>query len=411
MKREDLVGTPKHTFRRRPFAVIASLLITVLTVAACGADGESGSPSATEPIRILALLATSGLAAPAGAPLLAGVNAAADVVNANGGVNGRKVEVKTLNTQSDPTRAVSLFQSEVASSKPDLVFAGTSSSEIVALAAATTAAKVPVVCPNQASAAGDAAQNPYIFSGAGASDVQSRFFAKQFKDAGYTDAGLLLPNSAVGEAQEAPYAKAFKDLGLNLRIEKYGAADLDMSAPLTRLRDAGSQAVVFFSVGPAGGYIIKSRAKIGFDVPFYGDSAVATGNISGLFTAEEAEGVVLNAYQVSVAQTEAETLPGKKKLVATLAEEKITYTTPLLTYALSYDTVLAAMNAFITAGGKTDDPDGWRAAMENNPTAPFEPAMSSKFDWTKDSHFRGDPGPYVLIPANTPLVNGQYDVL
>ncbi|WP_214104132.1 ABC transporter substrate-binding protein [Acrocarpospora catenulata] len=404
------MGKPKNTWRRRPFAAVASLLITVLTVAACGADGEGGAQSETEPIRILALLATSGISAPSGEPLLAGVKAAADVVNANGGVNGRKVEVKTLNTQSDPTRAVSLFQGEVAASKPDLVFAGTSSSELVALAAATTAAKVPVICPNQAAAAGDAATNPYIFSGAGASVVQSQYFAKLFKDKGYTNAGLLVPNSAVGEAQEAPYAKAFQDLGLTLRIEKYGAADLDMSAPLTRLRDAGTQAVVFFSVGPAGGYIIKSRAKIGFDAPFYGDSAVATGNISGLFTAEEAEGVVLNAYQVSVAQTDAEMLPGKKKLIATLAEENVTYTTPLLTYALSYDTVLASMNAFI-AVGKTDDPDGWRAAMENNPTTPFDPAMSSKFDWTKDSHFRGDPGPYVLIPASTQLVNGQYDVL
>src|ERR1700748_1436160 len=62
--------------------------------------------ASSEPIRIGFLPALTGASSSTGVAINRGTMLAVDEINAAGGVNGRKLEVISRDTQSDPTKAV-----------------------------------------------------------------------------------------------------------------------------------------------------------------------------------------------------------------------------------------------------------------------------------------------------------------
>src|ERR1700730_4647442 len=61
-----------------------------------------------------------------------GVMFAADALNAAGGVNGRKIEIVTRDTQGDPTKAVNATQEMISQLKVDAIWGPTNSGESLA---------------------------------------------------------------------------------------------------------------------------------------------------------------------------------------------------------------------------------------------------------------------------------------
>lgn len=53
--------------------------------------------------------------------------------------------------------------------------------------------------------------------------------------------------------------------GLDVIYESFGPADTDMLPQLTRIRDSGAQAVICWTVTPAGVVFIKQAAQLGLD--------------------------------------------------------------------------------------------------------------------------------------------------
>lgn len=400
--------TPKMAMRM--FCTSIALGLVSSLAAACGSS-DGSVPDEGENFQILAVLGTSGLAAQPAAAQLAGVNAAIATINENGGITGRTAELKVVDDQSDPSRAVSLLTAELASAPPDLLFTGSSSAESVAVLPLATRRKVPFVNTNQASDLGNPAIAPYSFSTVATTSAQGTFMADEMKSKGFANIGLLIPNNAVGDASQAAYDSAFKEAGLGLVTERYEAGDIDMSAPISRLDSNEVDAVVFWSAGQASAYILASREKVGLtDVPFYGDAAVSTSDVASVITANQAKNVQFNAYGVSVRGVESEWLPGKKALVEELTAMDVEYTTSLLPYALAYDAVIVAANAFEAMDGQAGDPDAWRKAVEDDPEQKFASAMSDGYGYTAESHFRADFGGYQLVPADASLTDGQYEV-
>lgn len=392
--------------RLRLSGLLSASLSLMLVLTGCGGSGPAAEPDAGD-FYVLALLGTSGLVAPSAAPLLEGAKAAVAVINEAGGIKGEKVTLKVVDTQSDPSRAVSKLQAEIATRRPDLIYAGSSSAEVVALLPAVTRERIPLVTNTVADEVGDGRSFPYVFSSLAGRKTQAQFFVDLLADKGHRKVGVFAPNNAFGTSNAEGYVAAFKEAGLEVHSELFEQEDLDMSSPLARLRGRGVEAVVFLSTGPAGGYVIKSRAKIGMDVPFYGDTAVATANVFSLITPEEAAGVELNTWAVNLDLPEAEQTEGKRKLVAALAAANYTYTTALGTNAMAYDAIMLAANAFERIDG--GDADAWKQAMIAGDGDKFAISISTEnARYTEDDHFRKDMGGYTLLPAATPLENGIF---
>ena len=104
--------------------------------------------------------------------------------------------------------------------------------------------KLPFVNGNQANELGDAQNAPYSFSTVAEPSAQGHFMAEQMKSEGFDTIGLLIPNNAVGDANEASYGAAFEEAGLVMEVERFEIEDIDMAAPISRLDDKDVDAVI-----------------------------------------------------------------------------------------------------------------------------------------------------------------------
>ncbi len=108
---------------RRIAAAIGSLTIAALTVSACSGTGDqSEGGGSDDPIVIGISLPLTGDFSEPGKGVERGYEAWRDIINENGGLLGRQVELKILDDQSNADRVVSDYESLIAQDGVDLVF-------------------------------------------------------------------------------------------------------------------------------------------------------------------------------------------------------------------------------------------------------------------------------------------------
>jgi branched-chain amino acid transport system substrate-binding protein len=115
------------------WSAAALLAALALGVAACGGGDEEGTPAGTEagttggsaetgPITIGWAFDSSGQMAPFDGPALAAAKIRVEQLNGQGGVDGRKLEIKTCDTQNnDPARA-KVCASTLLDGNADIIF-------------------------------------------------------------------------------------------------------------------------------------------------------------------------------------------------------------------------------------------------------------------------------------------------
>jgi branched-chain amino acid transport system substrate-binding protein len=103
----------------RQGALTALALVAALSLAACGSDdsdsgsaadgggGGTSTTASTEPIVIGAAVDNTDFMKPVDQPPLAAAKLQAEKINAEGGINGRKIVFKEINTQIDPAKTQS----------------------------------------------------------------------------------------------------------------------------------------------------------------------------------------------------------------------------------------------------------------------------------------------------------------
>lgn len=110
--------------RKTGVTVAAVATASALALTACGGssgEGEGGEGS-DEPIQIGISLPLSGDFAEPGKGVQRGYETWAEVINNNGGLLGRQVELNIVDDASDPARVVSDYESLIAQDQVDLVF-------------------------------------------------------------------------------------------------------------------------------------------------------------------------------------------------------------------------------------------------------------------------------------------------
>ena len=95
---------------KKTIAAVAALALSAGFLAGCGGNSTSGGTDETvqgvtdSEVLIANSAATSGTYAPVGVPFLAGMNAYLDMINADGGINGRKVTLLHTDDEFDPAK-------------------------------------------------------------------------------------------------------------------------------------------------------------------------------------------------------------------------------------------------------------------------------------------------------------------
>jgi len=395
-----------HSKLRSATGMLAAVALLLAGCASSDGDSDSGTTD-SGPFTLYASMGVSGSGAAIQPAIEAGMRAAVSTINDNGGLLGRPIEVEVQNNESDPTKAVSLLQAKMSSSTPpDLVWAGTSSSETLALMGVTTRAKVMTFTPGNNQELGDASKFPYLFGSSPVGTAIADTLTDHLTEQGYKTIGILTPNDALGNSASDRYKAAFEEEGLTVVTDRYETDAVEMDGPLARLASKKPDVVVVNAVAnPA--YVLKSRIKVGMeDIPFIGDLSTTNVDFAGTLSAEEKDGVTLAAYTLATTQSDR---PGAKALLDSLHAAGVNMKSSLSLYGIAYDVVLAYANAVESIG--TTDVDKVRSAMEAGAGDTYPLSLTDDQGWTDQVHLgSGDaPNYFTFIPVS-PLLDGQFQL-
>ncbi|KST61091.1 ABC transporter substrate-binding protein [Methylobacterium sp. GXS13] len=167
----------------------------------------SGPARAADPIKIGVIAEAQSVA---GSAIPKAVQLAADEINAQGGVDGRQIQVVTYDDKSSASDAVRAFQRAVSEDKVNLVIASYISEVVLALMPWSARLKTPMITPGAASneisvaVHKDYARNRYTFHGYLTSHALAQSVCDSAKDA---LVGLLKAKSAAIMSEDAAWTR------------------------------------------------------------------------------------------------------------------------------------------------------------------------------------------------------------
>lgn len=375
--------------------------IAALVFAGCGGDDDGGDSASTSgggsdaPYRVYASLSLSGPLAGIGTAEQHGLEAAAEVLNARGGIDGRRVELDIADDGSDPTQAVSLLQRKLTGGdKPDLVWPGSTSNVTLALCPLLMQQRVLALGITASSDIGDLDRCGYNFVMGPAPADSQRAVAEQMVELGYRRVAVLLSNDAYGEAVQKAVEETFPAAGIEItQIENFAPDALDAGPQLRRLRDTDPDALFVEGQGAAIGKVLESRQQLGWDVPVVGGTGFGGSNVAALVGPDALRDVIM--WQWGVGVRGAEPVPELYESTALpaivrAADGELRVAANL--YAGGYDALMVADAAARAAGSV--DADAMRETLRGfSERAPADPqwVMLSEYPYTAEKNFSGLP--------------------
>jgi branched-chain amino acid transport system substrate-binding protein len=275
---------------------------------------------AEEPIKIGALLAVTGPAANLGAPEARTLEMLVEEANAKGGLGGRKVQLVLKDTAASPEKAISFAKQLIEEEKVFAIIGPSTSGETMAVKAIAEEGKTLLL----SCAAAEVIVNPvarYVFN-TPQKDAQAviKIF-QQMKKKGISRFGLLSSNTGFGKAGKEQIEKLAPEHGLQIAVsEVYDKSATDLTAEVTKIKAAGAQALINWSIEPAQSIVIKNVRQIGLAIPIF--QSHGFGNIQYVQAAgAAAEGVIFPAGRLLIADV----LPDKHPQKAVLQSYKKAY--------------------------------------------------------------------------------------
>jgi branched-chain amino acid transport system substrate-binding protein len=281
---------------------------------ACAASAASPA-GAAEPIKIGAILAVTGPASNLGAPEARTLEMLVEQQNARGGVNGRPIQLLLKDSGGTPEKAVSFAKQLIDEEQVVAIIGPSTSGETMAIKAiAEQGQTILVSC-----AAAEVIVNPlarWVFKVAPKdADAVDLLFARM-KAAGTTRIGVLSSNTGFGKAGKDQIEKRAAAHGITLLAsETYDKAATDLTAEVTKLKAAGVQALLNWSIEPAQSIVLKNARQVGLDVPLYQSHGFANVQYARAAGAA-AEGVIFPASRIVVADALPEKHPQKAVVTA-----------------------------------------------------------------------------------------------
>jgi branched-chain amino acid transport system substrate-binding protein len=266
-------------------------------------------------IKVGALLAVTGPAAFLGAPEANTLEMLVDATNAKGGLNGHKVKLVIKDTQGSAEKAVSFAKQLIEEEKVLAILGPSTSGESMAIKTLVEGAGML----NISCAAAEVIVNPvakHVFKTPQSDSHAVLKIFQQMKKMGITKIGVLSSNSGFGKAGKAQIEKMAPEAGIAIAAnEVYDTKATDLTAEVTKVKGAGVQALINWSIEPAQSIVIKNIRQLGLTIPIF--QSHGFGNIKYVEAAgAAAEGVIFPAGRLLVVDSLSDKHPQKALLAA-----------------------------------------------------------------------------------------------
>ena len=228
---------------------------------------------AEDTIKLGGFFDLSGRASFIGTPSKLVAEMLVDKINAEGGINGKKIELIIADTEGDPAKAANIAtkfihkENVVALIGPTLTDTGMNVKKIV------SSGKRPVVMTvggDPVIMGGKFGPFDWIFKSPQRSRIAVERLFTYLKNKGLTKVALLSADDGFGKDGMRWMDKLAPEFGIEILIkESFGARDTDMTAQLTKARNVNPQAYLVWTTGPAGPISAKNIAQLGITEPLF----------------------------------------------------------------------------------------------------------------------------------------------
>jgi len=334
--------------------ILAMLMVTCV--------GWASPALAKETIKIGAILGVTGPAANLGGPEARTLEMLVQEMNKKGGIKGNPIELIIKDSSASPEKAISFAKQLIDEEKVFAIIGPSTSGETMKIKAIAEDGKTILL----SCAAAEAIVKPlakYVFKTPQNDSFAVRRIYEQMKKLGIAKIGVVSSNTGFGKAGKEQLEKLAPEYGMTIAAnEVYDKEATDLTAVVTKLKAAGVQAFVNWSIEPAQAIVIKNARQIGWEIPIF--QSHGFGNIQYAKAAgPAAEGVIFPAGRLLIA----ESLPADQKQKAVLVKYKKDYEArtheDVSTFGgHTYDALMILAKAIETVGL---DREKVRTAIEN----------------------------------------------
>src|SRR5437588_4123585 len=385
--------------------------ITRRQVLASGAAAIAGSfvkpaIAAKEPILIGYLPALTGPSSSTGIGINRGIQLAVQEINKAGGIDGRQIELITRDTQSDPTKAVNGAAELTRGAKVSVVFGPVNSGESLAVTPLLARTNTPQVQPCWVDSLTDPKKYPMCFRNAPTNQqiggAANRYVVDVLKR---NKVAVISDTTGYGTASVNAYVPMLKAKGAEVVYQgNVDAANPDLKPELLRMRSAGAEAIMPWSVN-AGflSRIINTRGQLEWDVPIVGQTTLGSGQTKALLEKPEYWAKVYPNNFRPVCYGQGGKLPERTTaFVDRLKSAKIDMGDTLLWWiALGYDSPRMIAEAMKAVGTEPQQIVGYLNKLKGFP------GVYGDISFSPDQHNGFPDNEIVLVEANS-LKNGSF---
>lgn len=246
---------------RKIFGFMATLLLLASPV------------QAEDTIKLGAFFDLSGRASFIGTPSKLVAEMLVDKINAEGGIGGKKIELIIADTEGDPAKAANIATKFIHKDKvvaivgPTLTDTGMNVKKIV------HDGKTPIVMTvggDPVIMGGKFGPFDWVFKSPQRSKIAVERLFTYLKDKGLTKVALLSADDGFGKDGLRWMEELAPAFGIEMLVkESFGARDTDMTAQLTKAKNASPQALIVWTTGPAGAITAKNVAQLGINLPLF----------------------------------------------------------------------------------------------------------------------------------------------
>ncbi len=247
-----------------PLDLIPLLRRAVAVAVLAGFGVAAHAQSSPQPWKVGSILSVTGPAAFLGEDMKAGAELAIDEINAKGGIDGRKIDWIFYDAESQTQKALSSTRRLLSQDKVDIIVGGGNMSGIaIAMQQLTEKAGVPFVASEGAMAiVQPVAERAYTFKSTVNDDQVMERLADYFDKKGIRKVALLADSSGFGQSATEQLKRIAPKHGIDVVYESFNPADTDLMPQLTKLKGAGAQAIVCWTVTPAGVVFMKQAKAL-----------------------------------------------------------------------------------------------------------------------------------------------------
>ncbi len=376
---------------------IASLLICLLLAAS--------SVMATETIKLGAFFDLSGRAAFIGTPTKLVAEMVVDKINAEGGINGKMLELVLADTQANPAKTASIAKKFIYKDKVVAIIGPTLTDTGMNVKKVVDKGQIPIfmtVGGDPVIMGGKFGPYKWVFKSPQRSSIAVKRLFMYLKEKGLTKVALLSAADGFGKDGSRWMTKLAPEYGIELVAhESFGTRDTDMTAQLTKVKNSHPQALIAWTIGPAGSIIAKNKTQLGIDLPLFQCHGLPDPKYIELAGAAS-QGDRMPATKLMVADELSDDDPQKpviQEFIKLYKEKGYDKQFPINTHSgYAWDAIMIVANAIKKVG---TDPAALRSEIENTKNYV---GISGTYNITPEDHNGLDVSSMVIVQVK----NGKF---